>query len=43
MHDTAYGMTETHMSGTERYKCQHCGNSLFKLEGEKMGLKFVCD
>ena len=42
-HETAYGMPGTHMAGSERYECLGCNHSLFKSEGEALGLKFVCD
>lgn len=42
MHDTAYGMSETHMSGSERYECP-CGKTLYADEGKELGLEFVLD
>ena len=43
MHDTAHGISETHMVGSERYECRICGYSMYKKEGEKQGLKYILD
>lgn len=43
LHDCAHGIPDTHMAGSERYKCPSCGYAIHKSEGEKMGLKFVLD
>lgn len=43
LHDTAYGMQETHLSGTERFECENCGYSIYSREGIKMGFTFFCD
>lgn len=43
MHDTAHGISTTHMSGSERYECVECGHAIFKKEGVEKGLKFVLD
>ena len=43
VHDTAYGIADTHMGGTERYLCTTCGNVIFRDEGERKGLEFVFD
>ncbi len=43
MHDTAYGMSETHMAGSERFECGWCGYMLDREEAEGFGLKYVLD
>ena len=43
MHDTAHGISETHMVGSERYECRICGYNMYKKEGEKQGLKYILD
>lgn len=42
-HDSPYGMPGAHMDGSERYECKECGATLYKIEGEKQGLKFILD
>jgi len=42
-HDCAHGIPDTHMSGSERYRCRVCGYTMRKVEGEKQGLKFILD
>ncbi len=42
-HQGAYGMSETHMAGSEIYECGECGYGMHKQEGEKQGLVFVLD
>lgn len=43
LHDCAYGMEGTHMSGSERYQCQRCKKSLYAIEGKAHGMNFFCD
>lgn len=43
LHNTVYGMPETHMANSERYECGECGRSISKSEGVKKGLTFVLD
>jgi hypothetical protein len=43
LHDTAHGIPETHLDGSERYECAVCGYSMRRAEGEGQGLRFVCD
>lgn len=43
MHDSAYGIAETHMAGSERYECVECGYHMKKEEAEKQGLEFILD
>jgi hypothetical protein len=43
MHDCAHGIPETHMAGSERYRCEVCGNGVYKAEGEILGLRFTLD
>lgn len=43
VHDTAHGIPETHMVGTECYVCGECGYRMRKAEAEKQGLKFFLE
>jgi hypothetical protein len=43
MHDTAHGIPETHMDGSERYECSICENGIYPTEGKERGLTFVLD
>lgn len=43
LHETAYGFTETHMSGSEHYECVVCGYRMFAEEGELQGLPYPLD
>lgn len=45
LHNTAHGITGTHMAGTERYECLQCERAIFKhdTEAKKNKLKFVFD
>lgn len=43
LHDTAWGIPNTHMAGSERYECIECGHAIFAKEGAPLGLVFVCD
>lgn len=43
LHDTAHGVPGTHMKGTERYECPLCGWTVYRAEGEKLGLRFWLD
>ena len=43
MHNAAHGIEGTHMDGSERYECVDCGYAMYKIEGEKQGLKFALD
>ena len=40
LHDSAHGLPETHISGSERYECAICGYKMKKEEAEKQGLIF---
>jgi DNA-directed RNA polymerase subunit M/transcription elongation factor TFIIS len=42
-HDTAHGIPETHMAGTERFECDTCGYSIHKNDPEARPLRFVLD
>lgn len=37
------GEESTHIAGTERYVCTICNLSIFKPEGERVGLEFPLD
>ena len=43
LHDEAHGIAGTHMAGSERYECNFCGHSIHKSEGERLGLRYICD
>jgi hypothetical protein len=45
IHDTAHGIAETHMTGTERYECVYCRWSIHKEERGTINehLRFVLD
>lgn len=43
MHDTAYGLSDTHMSGSERYECVECGNQVFAGNPGAGSFSFVLD
>lgn len=43
MHNTAHGIPETHMAGTERFECKKCGYAIYKEEGEKLGFVYALD
>lgn len=43
LHDTAHGLSMTHMTGSERYKCLECNHEVYKAEGILLGLKFILD
>lgn len=43
MHDTAHGLEDTHMEGSERFECSSCGASLTREQAEGLGLKYVLD
>lgn len=45
MHDTAHGLEQTHMAGTERFQCTECNHSVYKAEGARRGFadKFILD
>lgn len=43
LYDTAHGIPETHMVGTERFECNcgfYCSNA---VEAKKLGLNFILD
>ncbi|MFH1193967.1 MAG: hypothetical protein V1661_03150 [bacterium] len=40
--DTAYGMPETYMKGSERYECSECGKGIYS-SGNIPGLIFVIE
>lgn len=42
-YDAAHGIRGTHMAGSERYECPHCGRTIYATEGRKLGLKFILD
>ena len=41
--DCAHGIAGTFMVGSERFKCNKCGRSVYAREGEQLGFKFVLD
>lgn len=43
LHDAAYGLDGTHISGSERFVCKNCRRPIYKVEGEKLGFKFALD
>lgn len=43
LHNTAHGIPETHMAGSERYECVVCGHPVFKDQAQGLDLKFVLD
>lgn len=43
IHREVYGMSGTHISGSERITCSACKKEYCKHEGEKIGLTFVLD
>lgn len=45
LHDTAHGIPETHMAGSERYECSACGRAIFKEQAavRNLNLRFVLD
>ena len=43
LHDSPHGISGTHMAGSERYECRECGNSVYKEDGDRIGLKFILD
>jgi len=43
LRDTAYGMPETHMAGSERYECAACDHRLSRGECASLNLEFVYD
>jgi transposase-like protein len=43
VHNAAHGLEGTHMSGSERFECQHCNRTIYKDEGTRLGFKFNLD
>lgn len=43
MHDTAHGIAETHMAGSERFECPECDHILTRGEARERGLTYVLD
>lgn len=43
LHNTAYGMPETHIAGTERFSCNDCGTDLTREEAIAAGCRYVLD
>lgn len=43
VHETAHGIAGTHMAGSERFQCQHCNYTIYKVEGARLGLVFSLD
>lgn len=43
MCDTAYGMPETYMAGSERFVCSNCKYRLSRQEANQLGLKFILE
>jgi hypothetical protein len=41
-HDTAHGITGTHMAGSERYECKECGCTIFAAD-KIDGFNFILD
>jgi uncharacterized protein with PIN domain len=43
MHDTAHGIPETHMSGSERFECTQCGHMIFLHSDGASKFNFILD
>lgn len=43
LHDTAHGIPETHMSGSERFECRDCGRTTFAHQPGAEAFPFVLD
>lgn len=45
MHDCAHGIPETHMAGSERFECEHCGRTIDLADAQRRGIAhlFVLD
>ena len=44
-HDCVHGIAETHLGGTERYRCSACGHMTFAHDAATAtrGMRFVLD
>lgn len=43
MHDTAHGIPETHMAGSERFVCTQCGHTTFYYSPGAEKFRFELD
>ena len=43
LHDTAHGIPETHMAGSERFQCRPCGRTTFSFDEGAEAFPFVLD
>lgn len=43
VHDTAYGMPQTHMANSERFECTDCGHITFVNDPGAENFVFVLD
>jgi uncharacterized protein with PIN domain len=43
LHETAHGIPETHMAGSERFVCKPCGRTTFAHSDGAEALPFVLD
>lgn len=43
LHDTIYGIPETHMVGSERFECSICRHVLSSEEADGRGLVYTLD
>ena len=43
LHDTAHGIRETHMAGSERFQCHPCGRTTFAHSEGAEAFPFVLD
>jgi len=43
LHDTAHGIPDTHMAGSERFTCKVCKRSTFAHSPDAGTFKFVLD
>lgn len=42
-HDTAHGLRQTHMVGSERFVCEACGRATFACSPDAGTFRFVYD
>ena len=43
LHDAAYGLSGTHIHGSERFTCPKCNRTLTRQEAVSFGLTYVFD
>ncbi|MBR1150133.1 hypothetical protein [Bradyrhizobium sp. JYMT SZCCT0428] len=43
LHDTAHGIPETHMAGSERFVCKPCKRTTFAIDAGSVAFPFVLD